>query len=124
MLREQTGNPDITFMDVYERYGKELCIVTTNLDYMTEEYLHPKTTPSMPIREAVRLSISIPSEFCLYPFMILNFFQSFFSRRRDVNTEKLIITQMEVSYAIILFMHSTVSLEIYTRNKILDLLLF
>ncbi|XP_065839913.1 uncharacterized protein [Oscarella lobularis] len=63
VLREQTGNPDITFMDVYERYGKELCIVTTNLDYMTEEYLHPKTTPSMPIREAVRLSISIPIVF-------------------------------------------------------------
>eukprot|EP00118_Oscarella_pearsei_P012251 m.88884 g.88884 ORF g.88884 m.88884 type:complete len:62 (+) comp36589_c0_seq3:879-1064(+) len=48
-------------MEVYQRYGKELCIVTTNLDYMTEEYLHPKTTPSMPIREAVRLSLSIPS---------------------------------------------------------------
>ncbi|CAH1246162.1 Hypp7665 [Branchiostoma lanceolatum] len=57
------GNPDITFKQLYKMSGIELCIVVTNLDQMTEEYCHVKTTPELPIRKAVRMSMSIPGLF-------------------------------------------------------------
>ncbi|EDO26835.1 predicted protein, partial [Nematostella vectensis] len=62
-LKERTGDADVTFREVYERFGKELCIVVTNLNQMSAEYLHPKTTPNMPIRRAVRMSIALPGVF-------------------------------------------------------------
>eukprot|EP00058_Branchiostoma_floridae_P025461 XP_002610951.1 hypothetical protein BRAFLDRAFT_105617 [Branchiostoma floridae] len=57
---DQPGNPDITFKQLYKMRGIELCIVVTNLDQQTEEYCHVKTTPDLPIRKAVRMSMSIP----------------------------------------------------------------
>lgn len=57
------GHADITFAQVYERYGKELCVVVTNLNMMTTEYFHPKTTPDTPVRVAVRMSMGIPGLF-------------------------------------------------------------
>ncbi|XP_033741846.1 uncharacterized protein YqhO-like [Pecten maximus] len=62
-LREKTGNADITFEQLYDFGGKELCIVVTNINNMAEEYCHPKTTPDMPVRLAVRMSMSIPGMF-------------------------------------------------------------
>lgn len=62
-LCEQTGNADITFSEIYEKYGKELCIVVTNLNMMNAEYFHPKTTPDTPVRVAVRMSMAIPGLF-------------------------------------------------------------
>ncbi|XP_066303690.1 uncharacterized protein [Branchiostoma lanceolatum] len=59
----QPGNPDITFKQLYKMRGIELCIVVTNLDQQTEEYCHVKTTPDLPIRKAVRMSMSIPGLF-------------------------------------------------------------
>lgn len=48
------------FVQVYKQFGKELCIVVTNLNQMSIEYFHPKTTPNVPVRLAVRMSMSIP----------------------------------------------------------------
>ncbi|EDV26731.1 uncharacterized protein TRIADDRAFT_55065 [Trichoplax adhaerens] len=62
-LENVTGNADITFWEVYEGFGIELCIVATNLNLMSVEYFHPKTSPNMPIRKAVRMSMSIPGIF-------------------------------------------------------------
>ncbi|XP_070566999.1 uncharacterized protein [Ptychodera flava] len=59
-LAEKTGNRDITFKQLYDQYGKELCIVVCNVTQMNAEYCHVKTTPDMPIRLAVRMSMSIP----------------------------------------------------------------
>lgn len=50
----------VSFFKLYEKTGKELCVVVTNLNHMTEEYCHVKTTPDMPIRLAVRMSMAIP----------------------------------------------------------------
>lgn len=47
---------------MYERFGKELCIVVTNLNQMSVEYFHPKTTPNTPIRRAVRMSVALPGK--------------------------------------------------------------
>lgn len=63
LAKKSNGNPDITFLELYEATGKELCIVVTNLNHMIEEYCHVKTTPNMPIRLAVRMSMSIPGMF-------------------------------------------------------------
>ncbi|XP_078681686.1 uncharacterized protein LOC144916430 [Branchiostoma floridae x Branchiostoma belcheri] len=60
ILKRFTGNPDITFKELYDMTGKELCIVVTNLDQQTEEYCHVKTTPYLPIRNALRMSMSLP----------------------------------------------------------------
>ncbi|GFO21426.1 hypothetical protein PoB_004793100 [Plakobranchus ocellatus] len=62
-LAERTGDPDITFKEVYDMYHRELCVVATNLNQMTSLYCHPKTTPDMPVRLAVRMSMSIPGMF-------------------------------------------------------------
>lgn len=62
-LKERTGDGDITFKEVWERFGKELCIVVTNLNQMSVEYFHPKTTPNTPIRRAVRMSVALPGVF-------------------------------------------------------------
>ncbi|XP_041365150.1 uncharacterized protein LOC121380414 [Gigantopelta aegis] len=62
-LEAKTGNPDITFEELRLKTGKELCIVVTNLNQMNTEYCHPKTTPDIPVRLALRMSISIPGVF-------------------------------------------------------------
>ncbi|XP_055997677.1 uncharacterized protein LOC125647015 [Ostrea edulis] len=60
LFEKQLGNKDITFKQFYEQTGKEVCIVVTNLNYLKEEYCHPKTTPDMPVRLAIRMSCSFP----------------------------------------------------------------
>jgi len=62
-LKDATGDADITFKEVQEKFGRELCIVVTNLSQMSTEYCHPKTTPDMPIRLAVRMSSALPGMF-------------------------------------------------------------
>ncbi|XP_060070442.1 uncharacterized protein LOC132550396 isoform X2 [Ylistrum balloti] len=62
-LRNKTGSADITFEQLYNMCGKELCILVTNVNNMAAEYCHPKTTPDMPVRLAVRMSMSIPGMF-------------------------------------------------------------
>lgn len=59
-LREHTGSEDVTFAQVLERCGRELCVPVTNLTRMCTEYCHPKTTPNMPVRLAVGMSMSLP----------------------------------------------------------------
>ena len=39
-----------------------MCVVVTNLTNMEEEYFHPKTTPDVALRLAIRMSISIPGK--------------------------------------------------------------
>ncbi|XP_033752157.1 uncharacterized protein LOC117335970 [Pecten maximus] len=63
ILEKKTGNPDVTFEQVYKKYDKELCIVIINVNNMQEEYCHPKTTPKMSVRRALRMSVSYPGAF-------------------------------------------------------------
>ncbi|XP_070184563.1 uncharacterized protein [Littorina saxatilis] len=62
-MKAKTGEADFTFQQLYQKYGKKLCIIVTNLNHMTTEYCHPKTTPDMPIRTALRMSMAIPGLF-------------------------------------------------------------
>lgn len=59
-LRARTGSEDVTFKQLHERCGRELCVPVTNLTRMCTEYCHPKTTPDMPVRLAVGMSMSLP----------------------------------------------------------------
>ncbi|KAL4222119.1 hypothetical protein ACF0H5_018159 [Mactra antiquata] len=69
-LRQRTGDPDITFGEIYDnpKYGKELCVVVTNLNMMNAEYFHPKTTPDVKVRDALRMSMAIPGLFQAHKF--------------------------------------------------------
>ncbi|XP_021371602.1 uncharacterized protein LOC110462095 [Mizuhopecten yessoensis] len=63
LLEKKTGNPDVTFEQVYKMFNKELCLVMINVNNMREEYCHPKTTPKMSVRLALRMSVSYPGAF-------------------------------------------------------------
>jgi len=60
VLEDVTGSADITFAQLLQRYGRELCVPVTNVTRMTTEYCHPKTTPNMSVRVGVRMSMSLP----------------------------------------------------------------
>lgn len=59
-MKEAIGNQDATFLDVYRKFGRELCIVVTNVSQGRLEYCHPKTTPDLPVSVAVRISMATP----------------------------------------------------------------
>jgi len=65
-FRMKTGDPDITFAEVYEKYGKELIITGTKLSKKHNRELHlyqRSTNPTMPIRAAIRISAGLPGLF-------------------------------------------------------------
>jgi NTE family protein len=59
-LEEITGSKNITFQEVYDRYGNELVLVGTNISRKEATYFSRKLYPNMKISDAVRISISIP----------------------------------------------------------------
>nr|XP_034310168.1 uncharacterized protein LOC105319593 [Crassostrea gigas] len=63
LLEKKMGNKDVTFDEHYRKTGRELCIIVSNVNLMREEYCHVKTTPSMSIRTAVRMSMALPGLF-------------------------------------------------------------
>mgnify|MGYP000014686518 CR=1 FL=1 len=63
IVKEKTGNPDITFKQIYEQYGKELIITGTCLNRAKTYYFHHEKWPDMPVALAVRISMSIPLVF-------------------------------------------------------------
>ena len=50
------------FHQLLEKHGCELHIVVTNLSRMCSEYCNHLTCPNIPIRDAVRMSMSFPGE--------------------------------------------------------------
>lgn len=60
VLVKYTGNDKITFQEVYNRYGTNLVITGTNLDKGIVEYFCHETHPNMPVKIAIRISMSIP----------------------------------------------------------------
>ena len=47
---------------LYDATGNELCITAVNVNMLSLEYFHPKTTPDIPINQALRMSVSIPGK--------------------------------------------------------------
>jgi NTE family protein len=63
VLEKKTGNSEITFLELYNQFNKELVITGTNLSKKITEYYYYKRTPNMPIYKAVRISMSYPGFF-------------------------------------------------------------
>ena len=63
ILKELTGDADITFAQAHAKYGTELVITGTNLSRRITEFYHYKTFPDMKISKAIRISCSIPFVF-------------------------------------------------------------
>lgn len=59
-MKEAIGKQDATFNEIYQKFGKELCIIVTNVSQGCLDYCHPKTTPHLPVVEAVRISLATP----------------------------------------------------------------
>lgn len=64
-------------VQVLETFGCELCIVVTNLNRMCSEYCSPTRSPNLPVRDAVRMSMSFPCLFhvffCLRTLLLIRF---------------------------------------------------
>jgi len=58
---KKTGHsPNITFKEAHDTLGTTLTVVGTNLSQQKPEYYNFINTPDMPIKDAVRISMSIP----------------------------------------------------------------
>jgi len=64
LISIKTGHSDFTFEDLYTQRKecgyKDLYIVCSNITRQKADILSYETTPSLPIRDAVRMSMSIP----------------------------------------------------------------
>lgn len=60
LLEKYAGNRDLTFKELYDRFGRELCVTVSNLSRHELELCHVVTTPDVPIRRAIRASMSLP----------------------------------------------------------------
>jgi len=63
IVKQKTGNENITFRQLYDTYGRELIITGTCLNRAKTYYFHHKKWPDMPVALAVRISMSIPLVF-------------------------------------------------------------
>lgn len=60
MMKDLTGNENITFLEAYEKYKIRLTIVYFSTNYNKTRYADYKTSPSMQIKKAIRMSSAIP----------------------------------------------------------------
>jgi NTE family protein len=60
ILQKLTGDSNITLKTVYEKYGKEITITSTDISNRKTNYINYKTDPDLPLKNAVRMSMSIP----------------------------------------------------------------
>ena len=60
LLAKKADYPDITFREVLERFNKELVVTGTCLNRRETHYYTKERNPHMPVRDAVRISMSLP----------------------------------------------------------------
>lgn len=63
LIKAKTGNPDTTFAELEALNGKTLVITGTDVSSMQCRYYCAQLTPDMSVRQAVRISMSIPFMF-------------------------------------------------------------
>ena len=59
-LEKTIGNKKITFKDIYDEFGNELIITATDISTKRVIYFNHIDHPSLELRDAVRMSMSIP----------------------------------------------------------------
>lgn len=60
ILEKKTNNPRITFKELYDLTGNELCFSVTNISKQCGEYFNYKTTPDLEVAEGCLISMCIP----------------------------------------------------------------
>ena len=60
ILKDKTGNGDITFKQIYEKYDKFLVITGTCLNKRTTHYYHHESNPDMKVKNAIKISCCVP----------------------------------------------------------------
>jgi NTE family protein len=60
ILQRHVGKRNITFAQVFDKFGIELVITSTDLTKKRLMYMDRLSTPNLPIQDAVRRSMSIP----------------------------------------------------------------
>lgn len=70
MIRNKIGNKSITFIELYEKYGKNLIIPSVCLSSREIVYFSKETTPKLKLWKAIRMSLGVP--FLFKPFIYKN----------------------------------------------------
>lgn len=60
LLKNLTGNKDITLKEIYDKYGKQIILTATNLNERKTYYFNKDNYPDLSLAQAVRMSMSIP----------------------------------------------------------------
>jgi NTE family protein len=60
ILQNLTGNSSITLQEVYDKYGNDIVLTTTDLENKRTIYLNRQNYPDLPLKEATRMSMSLP----------------------------------------------------------------
>lgn len=63
LMEEKTGNSDLTFEELHEKGYKDLYVTATSLNKQELVILSHETYPKMKVKDAVRISMSIPLYF-------------------------------------------------------------
>jgi NTE family protein len=59
-LKILTGNSEITLQEIYDKYQNEIIVTTTDLENRRTIYLNRQNYPDLPLKQAVRMSMSLP----------------------------------------------------------------
>jgi len=70
VIYDKTNNEDYTFEDLLRDKNRQLIITATNLNTKNLVYFYHKTYPDLPIRQAIRMSTSVP--FLYMPYIYNN----------------------------------------------------
>ena len=62
ILGEKKVNVNYIYFQLYLKHDRELCIVVSNITTMKADYCNTESTPDLPIRDAVRMSVAVPGE--------------------------------------------------------------
>ena len=63
IIADKTGDAGITFEELHQRGYKDLCVTGTNLNKQQLVFYSKETYPRMKVKDAVRISMSIPLYF-------------------------------------------------------------
>ena len=60
IMKDLTGNPDITFLEAFNKFGIKLTITYLSVNYSKSRYANHITEPNLQIKKAIRRSAAIP----------------------------------------------------------------
>ena len=60
LIEKKTNDSNYTFKQLFDEKNKDLVITTSNISYLNPLYISYRNYPNMPIKDAIRMSMSIP----------------------------------------------------------------